>query len=129
MRTIRTVFLSILLITAAACSSAGGSPQPSPGGSPVTSPEAALARVQAEYPEFGGLGPLDPDVIGACCFSEVKAVDGGYQVVVTVGWGDCPAGCINRHTWTFLVSPDGQVGLIGEGGPAVPPDVMPRGEG
>jgi hypothetical protein len=95
----------------------------------VTSPEEALAFVQAEHPEFAGLGPLDPDLIGACCWSEVKAVEGGYQVTFTVGWGDCPAGCIEKHVWTFVVAPDGRVGLIGEEGPVVPPNVMPGTQG
>lgn len=31
------------------------------------------------------------------------------------GWGDCSAGCINRHTWTFRVSGD-SVTLVEEGG-------------
>jgi hypothetical protein len=130
MKITRPAWLMALLLVLAACSSAGGSPStpsPSPSGSPVTSPEDATARVQAAHPEFAGLGPLDPDVIGACCWAEAKAVEGGYQVVFTVGWGDCPAGCINRHKWTFAVAPDGQVGLIGEEGPEVPANVMPGG--
>jgi hypothetical protein len=130
MNTSRAALPAILIMVLAACSSAGGgpspspTPSPSPSGSAVTSPEEALARVQAEHPEFAGLGPLDPDLIGACCWSEARAVDGGYQVTFTVGWGDCPAGCINKHVWTFAVAPDGRVGLIGEEGEPVPPDVM-----
>jgi hypothetical protein len=133
MKTSRPALLVSFLLVLAACSAAGGppasTPPPSPSQPAVTSPEAALARVQAAYPEFAGLGPLDPELIGACCWSEAKAVEGGYQVVFTVGWGDCPAGCINRHQWTFAVAPDGQVGLIGEQGPEVPADVMPGGPG
>jgi hypothetical protein len=125
--------MALLLAVIAACSAAGGTapptPSPSPSGPAITSPEQALARVQAEHPEFAGIGPLDPDLIGACCWSEAKAVDGGYQVTFTVGWGDCPAGCIERHVWTFAVAPDGTVGLIGEQGPAVPPDVMTGTQG
>ena len=132
MKTTRATPLMFLLVVVAACSAAGAptsSPSPSPSGPAVTSPEEATARVQAAHPEFAGLGPLDPDVIGACCWAEAKAVEGGYQVVFNVGWGDCPAGCINRHRWTFLVAPDGQVGLIAEEGPEVPPDVMQGGSG
>ena len=129
MKASRFASLMALLVVLAACSAAGGppSPSPSPSGPVVTSPEEATARVQAAYPEFAGLRPLDPDLIGACCWSEAKAVAGGYQVVFTVGWGDCPAGCIDRHRWTFAVAPDGQVGLIGEEGPEVPANVMPGG--
>jgi hypothetical protein len=133
MKATRPASLVTLLFVVAACSAAGGpaapSPSPSPSGPVVTSPEEATARVQAEYPEFAGLGPLDPELIGACCWSEATAVEGGYQVVFTVGWGDCPAGCINRHRWTFAVAPGGEVGLIGEEGPEVPANVMPEGEG
>jgi hypothetical protein len=130
MKTSRPASLLTLLLVLAACSAAGGpppTPSPSPSGPAVTSPEEAAARVQAEHPEFAGLGPLDPDLIGACCWYEATAVEGGYQVVFNVGWGDCPAGCINRHRWTFAVAPDGRVGLIGEEGTEVPPDVMPGG--
>jgi hypothetical protein len=91
----------------------------------VTSPEEAAARVKVEHPEFAGLTPPNPDLIGACCWYEATAVDGGYQVVVTVGWGDCPAGCIDRHVWTFAVAPDGRVGLLDEEGPAVPEGQLP----
>lgn len=132
MKATRPASLLTIILVLAACSATGGppaSPSPSPSSPPVTSPEEATARVQAEHPEFAGLGPLDPDLIGACCWSEAKAVEGGYQVVFTVGWGDCPAGCINRHRWTFAVAPGGEVGLIGEEGPEVPANVMPGGAG
>jgi len=132
MTTTRAALSTVLLIVLAACSAAGGSAPPSPSPAPgpaVTSPEEALARVQAKHPDLAGLGPLDPDLIGACCWSEAKAVEGGYQVMFTVGWGDCPAGCINKHVWTYAVAPDGRVGLIGEEGPAVPPEVMSGTQG
>lgn len=132
MKTSRPALLMALLLVLAACSAAGRPPSsspPPPTQPAVTSPEEATARVQAEYPEFAGLGPLDPEMIGACCWSEAKAVAGGYQVVFTVGWGDCPAGCIDRHRWTFAVAPGGEVGLIGEEGPEVPANVMPGSGG
>jgi hypothetical protein len=129
MTTTRLALLVVVSLVLAACAAGSSPPSPSPSPSPsqpvVTSPEEAVARVQAERPEFAGLGPLDPDIIGACCWSESKAVEGGYQVTFTVGWGDCPAGCINRHVWTFAVAPDGQLALLGEDGPAVPAGVMP----
>jgi hypothetical protein len=131
MTTIRPALLVVVLLMLAACSAASSRPSPSPSPSPapsepgVKTPDEAAARIQAEHPELAGIGPLDPDVIGACCWYEATAVDGGYQVVFTVGWGDCPAGCIDRHRWTFAVAPDGQIGLIGEEGPAVPAGQMP----
>jgi len=42
-------------------------------------------------------------------------------VTFQVGWGDCPAGCINNHTWTFAVSKDGAVAITAEQGQPVPP--------
>ena len=50
---------------------------------------------------------------------------GAFLVSVRVGWGDCPAGCINEHTWVYAVSPDGGVTLQSEGGDVVPPDAWP----
>lgn len=128
MKTTAPALLLTSILVLAACSAAAGpspSPSPAPSQSPVTSPEEAAAQVKAEHPEFAGLTPPNPDLIGACCWYEATAVEGGYQVVVTVGWGDCPAGCIDRHVWTFAVAPDGTVGLIGEEGPAVPAGQMP----
>jgi hypothetical protein len=54
-------------------------------------------------------------------------VDAGYEVIFRVGWGDCPAGCISEHTWTYHVATDGAVELIDEGGDPVPPDGIPTG--
>ncbi len=31
-----------------------------------------------------------------------------HQYVFSRGSGDCPAGCINRHTWQFTISDDGK---------------------
>jgi hypothetical protein len=108
---------------------------PSPGASssspvipatgPVSTPDEAAARVIAENPRFEGIGARDPDLIGGCCWYEATAVPGGFQVVVTIGWGDCPSGCINEHVWTFAVTPAGEVGLIGEKGEELPPGDLP----
>lgn len=35
-------------------------------------------------------------------------------------WGDCPAGCINRHFWEFSVDENGNVEFMDEGGTALP---------
>jgi hypothetical protein len=47
---------------------------------------------------------------------------GAWQVLITVGWGDCQAGCINRHVWTWQVTSAGTVSFAIETGPAVPDD-------
>ena len=32
----------------------------------------------------------------------------GLRGHVRIGWGDCPAGCIDEHTWIYAVGPDGR---------------------
>jgi len=96
-----------------------------PPGGVVSTPDEAAQRVIAEYPQFEGMSAKDPELIGGCCWYEATAVPGGFQVVMTVGWGDCPSGCINKHIWTFAVTPAGEVGLIGEEGDGLPPGSLP----
>jgi hypothetical protein len=36
------------------------------------------------------------------------------------GWGDCPAGCIDRHYWDFVVIGDRTVLLVAEYGTPLP---------
>ena len=123
MKRILSLLLPILLL--AACSSAGSTAPPSgsPGaaGRQVTSVEDAAARVIEVYPSLAGVGPKDPNMIGACCWYTGSETGDGYTVTFEVGWGDCPAGCINRHSWTFAVSKDGAVTMTAEQGPPVPP--------
>jgi hypothetical protein len=92
----------------------------SSSGGPVTSPDEAAQRVIALDPHFTGLQPKNPDLIGACCFYEATTTADGYQVNVELGWGDCPAGCINRHRWSYSVAPDGSTTLLSETGEPVP---------
>jgi hypothetical protein len=96
---------------------------PTPGstsglhGRPTTAEEAA-ALVIASDARFAGIRPLDPNVIGQSSWYTVRQGLVGWIVTVTKGWGDCQAGCINRHTWTYTVDPSGAVALSGETGPA-----------
>jgi hypothetical protein len=146
-RTTRLVPLALLLVLLAACSSgaaatsaplvpstapsAGGESPPAsdPGiGSPaasapagaITSSEAAAAAVIASDPRFAGLEAKNPDLIGQCCFYQVEQTAGGWKVSIEIGWGDCPAGCIEKHQWTFQVTPTGTVTMLSESGPPVP---------
>jgi hypothetical protein len=48
----------------------------------------------------------------------------GWSVTFTVDWGDCPSGCIDKHTWTYDLGVDGTVTFVSETGPALPPEVM-----
>ncbi|HEX4896788.1 MAG TPA: hypothetical protein VFV53_00355 [Candidatus Limnocylindrales bacterium] len=133
----------LMLIVVAACTDAGGSgssaptstapagtpsptptaPGPTPIAVDVASPADAAALVIATDPLFDGAIELTPDVIGASRWWEATALTGGgYHVTITVGWGDCPSGCINSHVWDFEVSPDGEVTLLGESGDPITTD-------
>ncbi|MCI0583814.1 MAG: hypothetical protein L0227_13160 [Chloroflexi bacterium] len=102
-------------------------PTPTPIAADVAGPTDAAALVIATDPRFAGAIELTPDIIGASRWWEAEALDdGAYRITLTVGWGDCPAGCINRHTWIFEVTADGQVTLIEESGDAVPEGSLPE---
>ena len=124
---------SLLVVALAACSAAGApSPTPFPSVRPtptpivarVSSPADAAALVIATNPMFTGTMELRPDVIGASrWWTATPLASGGYRVVLTVGWGDCMAGCIERHVWTFDVDASGGVQLVSETGDPVPSDL------
>ena len=127
----RALLLGLLLtLLLAAC---GGAPTPSPSpvptprptptpiAAPVSTPEEAAALVIATDSRFAGTMPLTPDVIGASqWWTATPLAGGGYTIELTMGWGDCQAGCIERHVWTFEVDPQGTVELISETGDPVP---------
>ena len=50
--------------------------------------------------------------------NDIEAVLGNdfIELRYSVGFGDCPAGCINRHYWTFRVFASGRVAFQGESG-------------
>lgn len=144
MSNLRTLLLLpvALVILLTACSAAGSSspaasstpaPAASPSGPalPITTPEAAMAAIVAADPRFAGIGPQNPDLIGQSAWYVAKPASGvgAFVVNIEVGWGDCPSGCIERHTWTYSVAPDGTVTLLAEGGDAVPPDALPSPSG
>jgi len=135
-RPLRTPLVIALL--AAAVIACGGAPSASPAASTsasagpsqsvaghVTGPADAFAAVQARSPWFDGVKPRDAQAIGQAAWWEAtRAPDGTWRVTVEVGWGDCPAGCINRHTWHWSVAADGTVALLDESGPGIPADVQ-----
>ena len=134
----RIALLAVITVSTllAACSNDGGrspgasnpAPTPTPIAADVASPADAAARVIATDPRFEGAIELSPDIIGASKYWEAEALDGGaYQITMTIGWGDCPAGCINRHVWVYSVSADGQVELIEESGDPIPDGSLPPG--
>jgi len=121
----------IALLAVAACASSGAAPAgtaaaTAPAAPTVASAEAAAALVVASDPRFEGAIPRDPQMIGASRWWEAAANDdGSYTVKLTIGWGDCPAGCINRHTWTYRVGRDGALTLLDESGDPVPASLAP----
>jgi hypothetical protein len=124
---------SLLVAAISACSAAGApSPTPEPTVRPtstpivtrVSSPADAAALVIDTNPIFAGTMELRPDVIGLSrWWTATPLVTGGYRVELTVGWGDCMAGCIERHIWTFEVDASGGVTLVSETGDPVPSDL------
>ena len=125
--------LPIALLFVIACSPGGGSgtpqpsnaPTPTPIGSPVATLEEAARIVIASDPRFSGVTKLDPNLIGASAWWEGRAIEGGFEVTITLGWGDCPAGCINKHVWQYDVTPDGSLSLVSESGDPFPPGSLP----
>jgi hypothetical protein len=90
-----------------------------PAATPISEAEA-VDLVLGENELFTGIGPQDRDLIGQAAWYEVIAVDDGWRVEVRMGWGDCPAGCINEHRWAYTVSSRGAVELADESGDPLP---------
>jgi hypothetical protein len=120
----------------------GGGVEPNPGGGAVTSPvfpgpvesaEQAWALVVTFDRRFAPIMPFDPEMIGASAWYEIAATKdlptSLYFVTVTVGWGDCESGCIDRHVWRFTVTRDAVVTLVEEEGPQPPAEVFPGAGG
>lgn len=60
--------------------------------------------------------PLRPDMIGQSSWFEATDDGDGYLVTITIGAGDCMAGCIERHTYAYHVTDDGQITLVADEG-------------
>ena len=126
----RALALPLLLLLAslvAACVGSGGPTPTSPFG--IDSPEVAAAAVAEHRPWFSAFKPKDPAMIGASTWYEAARTEAAkhptdWNVRFTAGWGDCQAGCIDVHTWSYRVGADGSVALTGEAGPALPAEVI-----
>lgn len=135
--TLAMLAVALMLI---GCGSTGASPSPAPTSSPSPSPQpssspppvtsvgspAQAAAVVFAHERIAQIGPLLPDVIGQSSWYEAYEEVGGFAVKITVGAGDCQAGCIERHTWTYHVDPDGTVTLVSDEGDDIG---LPRAEG
>lgn len=124
--------LAVLALVVVGCASGAAPsfpPTPSPSAVAIATPAEAAARVAEVAPSLEGIGPKDPNIIGACCFWEATEAADGFEVTFEVGWGDCQSGCIDRHRWTYGVSGSGAVTLMSESGPPVPSGVPGSGGG
>jgi len=125
-----TVLLGAMLAACGAASAPTPSaaptirPTPTPITVTVKTPADAAALVIATNPMFTGTTELQPDMIGASKYWKATPLDGGgYRIELTIGWGDCPAGCIEKHVWTYDVDASGGLTLVGETGDPVPSDL------
>jgi hypothetical protein len=123
------VLLAALGLLLVACSAPGGAGSAAPTASSASTPTPirsfvaaadAAAIVLAQDPRFSGIGARDPRMVGQGSWYAVTPETAGWRVTIQVGWGDCPAGCINRHTWVYVVGFDGAVSKIGETGDEPP---------
>jgi hypothetical protein len=110
----------ISMVGLVACSAPGG-------GSPPASAQDAARLVLATNERFAGMQPRNADLIGQASWYEAAESADGWRVQVYLGWGDCPAGCINHHGWTYEVTPAGVVRLLSEEGDPVGDETGIRG--
>ena len=128
-RMVRSLFAALAIaVVIGGCAGSGAAtiPVPGPGGL-VTLPDQAIARVIQQEPRLTGIQPFDSGLIGQSSWYTVEAASGVGAFIVTIhlGWGDCEAGCIDEHTWTMAVKPDGELTILSETGPPVPADAWP----
>jgi hypothetical protein len=109
------VAFAAMVLGAAFASSASAAPLVAPRvavSPPIDSGAEAHAAVLALGTPFNSFAPIESAMIGANATYEVKGSDGGdaaWIVIYTYGWGDCQAGCIDRHSWAFQV--DSRTGI------------------
>lgn len=120
------LLLAIGLAMAGCVGGLGQTPEPTHPPIPITEADA-VARVIAHEPRFAGITRRDPNLIGQANWFEVQEASGvgAYIVTMRVGWGDCPAGCMDEHRWIYVIAPTGAVSLQSESGPPTPPDAWP----
>jgi hypothetical protein len=111
----------VLALALGACAPAGGGSV-----APITGADAVRLAL-AQHDRFTGIGPLDKNLIGQAAWYEVATAGDGWQVLIRIGWGDCPAGCINERRWTYAVGRDGSVRLVKEDGDILPAAIRVHG--
>jgi hypothetical protein len=130
------LLVSALLIASAPWSIAGmdpggyqvaglASPVPSNSSEQVMKPADAAARVIASDERFAGVVPLLAATGSESAWYEASQSDAGYLVTITLGWGDCSAGCEGKHMFQFQVATDGTFAPPVESGDPLPVDFTP----
>ena len=120
------VTLLLLAVTLAACDAGGSSPAAT---APATTAADAVSIVRAGNPLFDGLEEKDPDLIGQGSYwtadpRGTATPPDEWTVTFVVGWGDCQAGCIDEHEWTWLVPVSGPPQLLDDTGSPLPEQVV-----
>src|SRR4029079_11873065 len=127
-RILRLIVISVAAMMAGACGGSASASSPAspsaPIGGPVRTESDAVARVIASEPRFRGIPARARVLIVQAAWYEFTPASGvgAFLVTMRIGWGDCPAGCIDEHSWTYAVGPDGSVKLQSEAGSPVPSD-------
>ena len=122
-RLLATAVLALFLAATpvAAVSTSGAPVEP-----PIEGLAEAHAAVLASGAPFEGFPFHDSALIGGSAWWEAYEVDGGWTVVYSVGWGDCPAGCISTHEFVYTVdTPTGAVTYEGDTGEPLPSTANP----
>jgi hypothetical protein len=70
-----------------------------------------VAGVKSAYPD-GAIGSGN-NIIASLYLNH-------KEYTFTIGWGDCPAGCINRRFWDYIVTSSGEVKYLGSYGDSLP---------
>ena len=127
------VVVTLISAVMAGCAGAASGTSPGPTSVPpgMNTPADALARVIATEPRLAGIEAFDTGLIGQSSWYTVEPASGvgAHVVSVRVGWGDCPAGCIDEHSWVYAVGADGAVSVVSEAGPPVPAEAWPSPPG
>lgn len=79
-----------------------------------------MRALATRFAGIEGVRSAEPNGVGGDG-ADITAVPGRcvWQLTYSIGWGDCLAGCISRHTWTFRVDTEGRATFVGSGGDPV----------
>jgi len=121
---VRLALALAVALLVGACAAGAATPGPTTGPRSIESAEQAAAAVKQANPLLTSVEPLDPELIGQSSSWEAVETDAGWELTFVVGWGDCIAGCISRHTWRYTVTREGAVTLVEESGEPLPGDVL-----